>query len=1119
MANFVADAIEIITDTGLGIVSTYTNTAVGLASDGHFYLITDRFNLVAGDGHTITGDTTRTTWYEGILTRDFGSFSISRSADFVEAGCMESVSGFQFSVVNTAAFFNTLAANGIYLSRCRVKYYRVTSPTGSASGTFTFTLRWSGIIDDQPFNELTQSIKCIDNSKDIFKSVPTVPINKETFEDAPNDSLDKMVPIVIGKSAYSPLVNVTGSGKLVDLVIRNGITYQTAASSSINSGPTAVTLVTQGINFQANDIRLVGKYLSVVAGGEAQSVLILTNDATSGSTTDPVNFVTLHLATGLVGGYSVLTHAWTAGNADADTWFFQVIDLSPSLVASSKTIYDVKKNSNGRPGLYIYGTDTKDYEDVSNLKNTHSLSNISSTGYPGYAINAGSADATSGFSTYSGIRPEDIIVVSQTGWTTSDLPAAGLSAPKLFDQLEASGNLYNLTRNTVAGASSIVLDVYLPKSKALKQFDEVYILPNFSHNCTVGPQTIQIEITAQLYDLYGYASETLVNGFDLKNSSLGTSEVTLRTLPRSYFNETGDDTVFYADKASLDISEIIASSKAILAFNRIRVTLSFTSTNPSGYVLKLEELGLVVKQTVSATNETFYAPIVGETYGTAWDGRKTSTDPILHITDAIEHLIRNYDENTQAWRAATAYVIGDRVRATVDNGNIFVATAAGTSHASTEPSWTDTAGATYIDSGVTWKQLRAIPVDTASFDFANDQRVVWYVGRTLTEKKDTEEYITELCKQGFLISFIDTTGKVNIKAWRENITPTVTFDEGNILAGSLGEMILTPMRRVYNDILVRYDYNPGSNGFNKQIAITNIDKPAFPAATDLVSPGTSLGSFTLTNEGSDDGILYVVSVVTGSAHGLSTGDYIYISGNTHGFDIFPGVVGVLNTTSFSFVTSNMPLAASSTTGTLYSIDSFALKWKTYVTGISNYSEAEILWEQCHNSFLISKTVNKLPAELGDCKWFFDNYALDPDGNLIWSSDIAHEVPDIDFGDHHSAAEYVRNLVDWTAWQKKQITFEVSETVDDALLADILALELGDPVYFNDQKLTNGAALLGWVHEITQTPRGTGGIEKLKFGLTLEPEQWTEGPNIIDENGATDIIDENSATNIIDENGA
>lgn len=54
------------------------------------------------------------------------------------------------------------------------------------------------------------------------------------------------------------------------------------------------------------------------------------------------------------------------------------------------------------------------------------------------------------------------------------------------------------------------------------------------------------------------------------------------------------------------------------------------------------------------------------------------------------------------WAVARAYALGDYVRPTTNNGFIYEATVAGTSHAATEPTWPTTEGNTVVDNGVTW---------------------------------------------------------------------------------------------------------------------------------------------------------------------------------------------------------------------------------------------------------------------------------------------------------------------------------------------------------------------------------------------------------------------------------
>jgi len=64
------------------------------------------------------------------------------------------------------------------------------------------------------------------------------------------------------------------------------------------------------------------------------------------------------------------------------------------------------------------------------------------------------------------------------------------------------------------------------------------------------------------------------------------------------------------------------------------------------------------------------------------------------------NLLKLYPET---WVANTAYTVGDFVKATTYNNHTYLCTVAGTSHASTEPTWSTTNGATQTDGTVTWK--------------------------------------------------------------------------------------------------------------------------------------------------------------------------------------------------------------------------------------------------------------------------------------------------------------------------------------------------------------------------------------------------------------------------------
>ena len=60
------------------------------------------------------------------------------------------------------------------------------------------------------------------------------------------------------------------------------------------------------------------------------------------------------------------------------------------------------------------------------------------------------------------------------------------------------------------------------------------------------------------------------------------------------------------------------------------------------------------------------------------------------------------DGSRQTWVANTAYALGDTVVPTIDNTYYYECTTAGTSDATTEPTWPTGTGATVADGTVVW---------------------------------------------------------------------------------------------------------------------------------------------------------------------------------------------------------------------------------------------------------------------------------------------------------------------------------------------------------------------------------------------------------------------------------
>lgn len=75
----------------------------------------------------------------------------------------------------------------------------------------------------------------------------------------------------------------------------------------------------------------------------------------------------------------------------------------------------------------------------------------------------------------------------------------------------------------------------------------------------------------------------------------------------------------------------------------------------------------------------------------------------------VDNITLTPTDGIDDWVVATSYVVGDRVEPTTPNGYVYKCTTAGTSHASTEPTWPTTGigSSTVSDGTAVWTLLSA----------------------------------------------------------------------------------------------------------------------------------------------------------------------------------------------------------------------------------------------------------------------------------------------------------------------------------------------------------------------------------------------------------------------------
>lgn len=160
-------------------------------------------------------------------------------------------------------------------------------------------------------------------------------------------------------------------------------------------------------------------------------------------------------------------------------------------------------------------------------------------------------------------------------------------------------------------------------------------------------------------------------------------------------------------------------------------------------------------------------------------GFQASHSPIIYTGSGNFTLLQAEIDD---WATGTSYSIGDVVKATSGNTTIyFHCTTAGTSHASTEPTWDTTAGNTTADNSVTWT-TRTFP--NGNECFAAHGRL-WCFDSTHTVLQYSDLLLPYKFSGG-------TSGSINLKAvWSYGMDVGVSIVEFNNFLIIFGERSVT----------------------------------------------------------------------------------------------------------------------------------------------------------------------------------------------------------------------------------------------------------------------------------------------------------------------------------------
>lgn len=139
-------------------------------------------------------------------------------------------------------------------------------------------------------------------------------------------------------------------------------------------------------------------------------------------------------------------------------------------------------------------------------------------------------------------------------------------------------------------------------------------------------------------------------------------------------------------------------------------------------------------------------------------------------------------------------------------------------------------------------------ISSSNIDYTNLPvvRADWTVGRQLTDRRSSFEYIRELAKHSFVAVYPKRNGDRGLKAWREDTDTKKTFTQAEIIRDSIKKWEKTDVTDLYNDFRLWYNWSPAAGNYQDSITLTNTSQyypvvggvtaaiAGFPSATAMM---------------------------------------------------------------------------------------------------------------------------------------------------------------------------------------------------------------------------------------------------------------------------------------------
>ena len=810
-------AIEITTDA-----TTVTDADYGITA-GIFRFITGRPGY-AGVPTYPTGEATISTatlqahWYEGWIN-ERGLGSATRSIDVTTSGDYATMSGFSFSLAAnkaTDAFWKFVEDNDVHFTNRIVSIYVVLDDV--------FYWLWSGAIENNPYDDESFRFDCIDKFRSVHKEIPPQPVTVTAYPDSTDESATEVVPISMGDIGYANLVNITGDPEWLDLmklasikdanghayfksaplyewdVTTNKISFLTPNIPSliVDTGA-SYAFLTKGSAHptKASDAPEVDVGLPIVSYSEAfiihnhikfmdsVAMILGENIGISQSCESPEDIICYPLDVRLFNPDPIVT-------VDNDVWWLKIGKIDIQYKISSNEITSFYVDSTGMPLLYTYDSRSKSYMTVGSLIKNFDYTNGIIT------IRSNKNMTTTGSFKYISPVPFDI----EYG-TIRRFADYGGYFMYTWEELTAAeiGTLTDIDRTT-----SVTTGQYPGQSWGEFQvFNAMVSFKDDTDFSKYGSIFLGLDIEVETADApFGF--NIYINGVNPLGSAIEGTETVLY-YPTSGYYINHPDAPYDFNTLHNDYYTSIGHSangedSFFSTWNNLKTTGSNTWTVVSNTAVgerikkKLEVPSAILNSLKTGDSAKIYVRISMRFLGNAGAPK----------VNFKEIGLQGYVEGDLVTDDMYVSLKGEKVGG-FETNNVYRA---------------------FQHLMETYDGISSSDIDYGN---VSTVRSDWHVGRQITDRQSSFNYLKQLCNHSFVSIFPDRAGKRALTAWVEDTTTPIDFNESNILRDSIKGIEKSAVSKAYNDYVVNYAWDPGNRKYTKAYYVTKADQAAFPAVS------------------------------------------------------------------------------------------------------------------------------------------------------------------------------------------------------------------------------------------------------------------------------------------------